>query len=130
MLGGLAWALEWQIFPDLDALQEEIIERIGADTAATLQTLTSYPSLVQAIDKVCVSERTYIRWLSQIGSSDRNAVRSGGTQYPDPKSLNSHLEHARMIMLRVIQDSRTYMGDLAASMKLASGSDKCIITLG
>src|SRR5262245_61921586 len=39
----------WLIFGDLDALEREIVERVRAYQAATLNSLTSYPYLVQAI---------------------------------------------------------------------------------
>jgi transposase len=41
--------LAWLTFPDLDALEREIMERVNGYDAATLRSLTSYPYLVQAI---------------------------------------------------------------------------------
>jgi transposase len=41
--------LAWLTFADLDALEQELVERLRAYDANTLSTLTSYPYLVQAI---------------------------------------------------------------------------------
>jgi transposase len=41
--------LAWLTFADLDALEQEIVERVCAYDTATLSALTSYPYLVRAI---------------------------------------------------------------------------------
>ena len=41
--------LAWMTFADLDALEQELVERLNAYDADTLSALTSYPYLVQAI---------------------------------------------------------------------------------
>jgi transposase len=41
--------LAWLTFEDLDALEQEIVERLCAYDTTTLSALTSYPYLVQAI---------------------------------------------------------------------------------
>lgn len=41
--------LAWMTFADLDALEQELVERLNAYDADTLSRLTSYPYLVQAI---------------------------------------------------------------------------------
>lgn len=41
--------LAWMTFADLDALEQELVERLTAYDADTLSALTSYPYLVQAI---------------------------------------------------------------------------------
>lgn len=45
--------LAWQTFTDLDALVQELVERVAAYDAPTIQSLTSYPYLVKAIHAVC-----------------------------------------------------------------------------
>jgi hypothetical protein len=40
-------------FADLDALEQAVVERIRAYDAAAIQSLTSYPYLVEAIHVVC-----------------------------------------------------------------------------
>jgi transposase len=40
--------LAWLTFKDLDALEQEIVERLCAYAAATLSALTGYPYLVEA----------------------------------------------------------------------------------
>jgi transposase len=51
--------LAWLTFADLDALEQELVERVNAYDADTLRSLTSYPyfaqaiRLVQAIHVVC-----------------------------------------------------------------------------
>lgn len=45
--------LAWQTFTDLDALVNELVDRVTAYDAATLQSLTSYPYLLNAIHAVC-----------------------------------------------------------------------------
>lgn len=44
--------LAWMTFADLEALQHEVVERLCAYDARTLQSLTSYPYLLQAIHVV------------------------------------------------------------------------------
>ena len=44
--------LAWLIFTDLEALQQEVVERLCAYDAPTLQSLTSYPYLLDAIHVV------------------------------------------------------------------------------
>jgi transposase len=44
--------LAWRTFKDLDALEQEIVERLCAYDAATLSALTGYPYLVQAINLI------------------------------------------------------------------------------
>jgi transposase len=45
--------LAWKTFADLEALQQEVVERLRAYDARTLQSLTSYPYLLEAIHVVC-----------------------------------------------------------------------------
>jgi transposase len=45
--------LAWQTFTDVDALVNELVDRVSAYDAPTIQSLTSYPYLVEAIHAVC-----------------------------------------------------------------------------
>jgi len=45
--------LAWMTFADLEALQQEVVEKLCAYDARTLQSLTSYPYLLEAIHVVC-----------------------------------------------------------------------------
>ena len=45
--------LAWITFDELAALEQEVIERLSAYDGATIQSLTSYPYLVDAIHVVC-----------------------------------------------------------------------------
>jgi transposase len=46
--------LAWMVFPDLDALQDAVGELLRAYEAPTLQSLTGYPFLVDAIHALCL----------------------------------------------------------------------------
>jgi transposase len=46
-------ALAWLQFPDLDAQQDHVAQLLRAYQAATRQTLTGYPYLVEAIHALC-----------------------------------------------------------------------------
>lgn len=45
--------LAWKTFDELAALEQEVVERLTAYDAATIQSLTSYPYLIDAIHVVC-----------------------------------------------------------------------------
>lgn len=45
--------LAWKTFEQLAALEQEVVERLRAYDAATIQSLTSYPYLIDAIHVVC-----------------------------------------------------------------------------
>ena len=45
--------LAWQTFTDVDDLVNEIVNRVTAYDTSTIQSLTSYPYLVDAIHAVC-----------------------------------------------------------------------------
>jgi transposase len=46
--------LAWNIFPDLDTLRDAVEDLLRAYDASTLQSLTSYPYLVEAIHALCL----------------------------------------------------------------------------
>ncbi len=46
--------LAWDCFPDLRALQARIVDLVRAYAAATLQSLTSYPYIIEAINALSV----------------------------------------------------------------------------
>jgi hypothetical protein len=47
-------ALAWRQFTDLEAQQDDLDDLLRAYEASTLQTLTGYPYLVEAIYALCV----------------------------------------------------------------------------
>ena len=49
----LKTALAWRTFASLEALQAEIVRLVTDYDAATLQSLTAYPYIMQAINAVC-----------------------------------------------------------------------------
>jgi transposase len=46
--------LAWTIFPDLDTLQDAVGDLLRAYETSTLQSLTGYPSLAEAIHALCL----------------------------------------------------------------------------
>ena len=46
--------LAWTIFPDLDTLQDAVGDLLRASETSTLQSLTGYPYLVEAIHALCL----------------------------------------------------------------------------